>query len=345
MKIARLTRWNATCGVSVHAELVGRQWRKNLDLTVFGPSLESVSGDYHHRTTMEDGEFVIRGYEQPKNIGEDGWVDDRLWKEDYDVLVVESVELMPIPKLLEIFPKIRAKKVAIVHEGKLPEYEGFYKLNFDCIACFDDRYEKMLRKRYPEEKIHIIPFPCNPVVRGDKIKARAKLGMPEDKIILFSFGRQPRIEYDDYLWLVKELSKRHSVEYLAVRSNGGHLEETDLLEIRLERLTTERSYDYLHASDIHMVPKGDTDKIVVSSTIFQCLGSGCPIVIPDVKYVERLNKEVVKYKGRDDLKEKVSKLIEDENFGKETLEAAESYANRNSAEKIAQRLIKVFEDL
>lgn len=231
--------------------------------------------------------------------------------------MVECVELMPIPKLLEIFPKIRAKKVNIVHEGKLPEYEGFYKFNFDCIVCFDDRYEKMLRKRYPEDKIHIIPFPCNPVVRGDKVKARAKLGISDDKIILFSFGRQPRIEYDDYLWLVKELSKRHSVEYLAVRSNGP-LEETDLLEIRLERLTTERLYDYLHASDIHMVPKGKgyTESIIVSSTVFQCLGSGCPIVIPDVKYVERLNKEVVKFKGRDDLKEKVSKLIEDENFKK-----------------------------
>ncbi len=267
-----------------------------------------------------------------------------MWKEDYDVLVVESVELMPIPKLLEIFPKIRARKINIVHEGKLPEYEGFYKLNFDCIVCFDDRYKKMLRKRYPEDKIHIIPFPCNPVVRGDKIKARAKLGMPEDKIILFSFGRQPRIEYDDYLWLAKELSRRHSVEYLIVRSNGP-LEETDLLEIKLERLTTERLYDYLHASDIHMVPKRDTESIVVSSTVFQCLGSGCPIVIPDVKYVKRLNKEVVKFKRRDDLKEKVSKLIEDENFRDEILEAAERYANRNSAENIAEKLIKVFEDL
>ncbi len=62
MKIAMLTRWNATCGVSVHAELVGRQWIKNHDLTVFAPTLESVSGDYHHRTTREDEEFVIRGW-------------------------------------------------------------------------------------------------------------------------------------------------------------------------------------------------------------------------------------------------------------------------------------------
>ena len=45
------------------------------------------------------------------------------------------------------------------------------------------------------------------------------------------------------------------------------------------------------------------------------------------------------------MKEKVSKLIEDENFRKETLEAAERYANRNSAENIVERLLKVFEDL
>jgi nicotinamidase-related amidase len=83
MKIAMMTRWNATCGISAHAELVGGEWLKKHDLTVFAPTLESATDWHHNPIEKEDEEFVIRGYEQPKRIGETGWIDKRLWKKDY----------------------------------------------------------------------------------------------------------------------------------------------------------------------------------------------------------------------------------------------------------------------
>ena len=113
--------------------------------------------------------------------------------------MVEALDRMPIPTLLEMFPKIKAKKVQVIHEWALPEDPGYYELGFDAIVCFDHRYRTMLLKRYPEQRIHMIPYPCHPHVRGDKGRARDKLRLSRDALILFSFGRQPLFEYDDYL--------------------------------------------------------------------------------------------------------------------------------------------------
>lgn len=347
MKIAMMSRWNATCGISAHAELVGREWVEKHDLTVFAPTLESAT-DWHHKPIeKEDEEFVIRGYEQPETIGESGWIDERLWKEDYDVLVIQDLKLMPVPNLVQIFPKISAKKVLIWHEGNLSICEGFYKLNFDAIVCFDTRYKNALNGKYPEEKFHIIPFPCHPVVkvRGDKKRVMDELGIPGEKIILFSFGRQPLFEYEDYVWLANELKKKYDLKYLVVRSNEDTLPKKDFLEVRRYRPDEEKIYEYLHASDIFLLPKGRTKNIVVSSTVFQCLGALTPVVSPAARHVELMDKEIVKYKNREELKEKVIRLIEEEDLKEEVLRHAEQYVKENSVEKIAKKFIRMFEDV
>jgi hypothetical protein len=93
MKIAMMSRWNATCGISAHAKLVGREWVKKHDLTVFAPTLESATDWHHNPIEKGDEVFVIRGYEQPESMGKTGWIDERLWKEDYDVLTL-SINLL-----------------------------------------------------------------------------------------------------------------------------------------------------------------------------------------------------------------------------------------------------------
>ncbi len=345
MKIAMMSRWNATCGISAHAELVGWEWLKKHDLTVFAPTLESATDWHHNPIEKEDEDFVIRGYEQPETIGKTGWIDERLWKENYDVLVLQGLELLPIPALLELFPKIKAKKVLVWHVGKLPIYEGLYKLSFDAIVCFDFQFGNMLKDKYPADKIHIIPFPCRPVVKGDKKRARKELGIPGDKTLLFSFGKQPLFEYADYLWLVKELKDIYDLKYFVLRSYGDLPLESNCLEVRQGIPESEAIYKYLHASDVFLWPKAETDYIAVSSTICQCLGALTPIVAPDVRHVELMDKEIVKYKDRGDLKEKVIRLIEEEEFKQDVLGHAEQYVRENSAEKIAKKFIRLFEDV
>ena len=353
MKIAMMSRWNATCGISAHAELVGREWVKKHDLTVFAPTLESATDWHHNPIEKEDEEFVIRGYEQPESIGKTGWIDERLWKEDYDVLVIQGLELLPIPSLLEKFPKIEAKKVLVWHVEKLPIYEDLYKLNFDAVVCFDFRFKNMLKGKYPEEIIRIIPFPCRPVAKvkvkvkgdSDKKRARNELGIPGERTILFSFGKQPLSEYKDYLWLANELKEIYDLKYFVLRSYGDLPPESEFLEVRRGRPEYEEIYKYLRAADIFLLPRPETEDIVVSSTVFQCLGALTPIVVPEVRYVELMDKEIVKYKNREDLKEKVIRLIEDKDLKEEVLRHAEHYARENSAEKIAKKFVRLFEDI
>ena len=55
MRIAILSRWNTACGVSLHAELVGREFIKmGHELVVFAPN--------NIRPVAEDEDYVIRCY-------------------------------------------------------------------------------------------------------------------------------------------------------------------------------------------------------------------------------------------------------------------------------------------
>lgn len=57
-------------------------------------------------------------------------------------------------------------------------------------------------------------------MEADKKGARDELGIPRDKTILFSFGKQPLYEYEAYLWLANELKKKYDLKYLIIRSYG-----------------------------------------------------------------------------------------------------------------------------
>lgn len=115
-----------------------------------------------------------RGWKEPSDCEDPGRIDESLWKEDYDVLVIQGLRLAPIRSLIGVWNDIKAKKVHVFHEGILPAYESFYRLEFDAIVVFDDRYRGMLSRRYPLDGIQVISYPCHPVVRGDKLTARKK---------------------------------------------------------------------------------------------------------------------------------------------------------------------------
>jgi hypothetical protein len=52
MKISMMTNWNVSCGVSTHAEAVGREWvRMGHQLKVFAP--------YHTIRTNKDEDYVV----------------------------------------------------------------------------------------------------------------------------------------------------------------------------------------------------------------------------------------------------------------------------------------------
>lgn len=92
MKIAMMSRWNIPCGVSLHAELVGRAWvEMGHDLQVLAPvEWEGYQSD-------ADEPYVERCYRLPKpGRKEDFFFNPKPFVEvDCDIFVVQNLEIPP----------------------------------------------------------------------------------------------------------------------------------------------------------------------------------------------------------------------------------------------------------
>ena len=347
MKIAMMSPWNAACGVAVHAELVGREWVKTgHELKVFAPANDE------NVITDKDESYVTRCYtvdrEPVKGLKPSSLNKEVCLESGCDIFIIQNLELMPMDKLLEIWPQIKAKAktILVIHEGYLPPYPEFYQFDFDAIVCFDERYQRELIRKFPPDRIHIIPYPCHPLKPGDKRQAREKLGLPQDKKIVFSYGIVIHQHFPTLLPL-ENLNQEYPLLYLVLAAEGRSelldkaQDRYSFIQIREGGATVEELYDYLHASDALLLYK-QSFNIVVPSTVYLCLGSGCPIIMLEGRYTEDLGEEVLKYKDLDELKEVLAQVFEGR---KADQEAVEKFMAEKSARGVAQRFIELFESL
>ena len=355
VKVALISSWGACCGVSIHAELIGRALlRRGHELIVFAPRC------YEDRRTYfffsRDEEFVVRNFSflrygdrySDEELLNSFYLDPTpILESDYDVLMVEKPTSIPLGKLLEIFPKIKrkAKTVAILHEGILPVNPYFSKFDWDAIAVFDGRFKKLFSKVFPAEKIHIVPFPCHPIKKGDKVNLRKEIGLPEDGKIIFTFGRFYGIE--EILHMLRSLKEGYpSLIYLCLVRNVERfmlLKELrqmyPFIQVRLGRPSIEELYKYLGAIDAILLNRGHPKHIAVSSTAHLCMGSLNPILCSDVGYFYTFDKEVIKYRNLMELEARIMDVFEGR--VSETLKRAEEFVKRHSADKIAEELLKI----
>jgi len=116
----------------------------------------------------------------------------------------------------------------------------------------------------------------------------------------------------------------------------------DFIKPKMETLSENKLYPYLHACDAMIYHRDSSVDVVVPSSIYKCMGSGCPILAFNSNFVETLKKEVLKYKNLDELQKL---LLEKRDIMKSTVEAATKYVNRNSGGKIARKFIQLFKSL
>ena len=353
MKIAMMAPWNVACGVSIHAELVSREWVKaGHELKVFAPREEGKL------PTARDEPFVSRCYSMrrsPKLTVKDLWLDPKPFLEfDCDFFVVQNLELLPIYELIKISSQIKgkAKAILVIHEGNRSCFsEQHLAFDWDAIICFDERYKKEFSQVFPAEKIYIIPYPAHPMMLGDKVAAREKLNIPQDQKVVFSYGIwfQNRLPV---LTALQELSKEIPFKYLAVihetppeglQAISEAKSRYSFLEVREEALPLEKLYTYLHASDVHLLWKFSEDPhLLVCYSAYLTLGSGCPIVINASGYARDLGEEVFKFKDLDDLQKILAHILDGE---KPCLKAVEDFMSRNEASKVATQFIELFSGL
>jgi len=348
MKIAMMTPWNVACGVSIHAELIGREWVKaGHELKVFAPQEEDKL------PTARDEPFVSRCYSRGKDFhgGLKGlWLDSEpLLKSDYEFFVAQNLELLPVLELAKIFPQITSKaiRILVIHEWNKSclassEYQA---LNWDAVVCFDERYRTEFSKVFSTEIIRVIPYPAHPNLPGDKEESRKKLGLPLGGRIILTYGINMQLHLPVFL-AIDRLNKAFPLKYLllAHETPAEILNEVkakyDFVEVREGAHSIEELYRYLHASDALLLhKKGAGLNLVVSSSVYLCLGSGCPIVLFEGRFTEDLGEEVFKYKNLDELQRLLARVFEGE---RPNQEAIDKFLTEKAASKVASSFIQLF---
>ena len=344
VKIAMMSAWNEDSGVSIHAELIGREWVKmGHDLKVFS----FFTHDFHGTAIVgKDEDYVVRCF---TTSGADSpYLDPRpILQADFEIFITQDLGMLPKDCLGKIFHHIqrKANTVTVIHDNRPSGDPSFYQFEWDRIVCFDRRYEEFLKEYHPEEKICLIPFPCMPLQRGDKEASRAKLGLPQDNKIILVFGQRLK-EHIPVLPHIRDVSRQIPCLLLVVSQK-----DLDVLqgmgigniEIRRESPSIGRLYDYLHASDVLIIHRSPCNGVVVSSTAYQCLGSGCPILASNTNFFETMRDVVVTYSDFEEFKLNLRDLLTEGAKYRTSQRALGSFLELNSAEAVARRYIDLFE--
>ena len=344
MKIAMMSAWNEDSGVSIHAELIGREWVKmGHDLKVFS----FFTHDFHGTAIVgKDEDYVVRCF--TTSGAKSPYLDPRpILEADFEIFVTQDLGMLPKDCLGKIFLHIQkqASTLTVIHDNGPSPDPSFYQFDWDRIVCFDHRYEKFLKKCHPEEKVCLIPFPCMPLRRGDKKVAREKLGLPKDKKIILIFGQRLK-EHLPILPLIREVTTDFPCQLLIISQKDidllKGLEMVDM-DIRQESPSIEDLYDYLHASDVLIIHRSPCNGVVVSSMAYQCLGSGCPILASNTNFFETMKDIVVTYSDFEKFKANLLDILTEGEKYKASQSVLEAFLELNSAEAIARQYIDLFE--
>lgn len=342
MRIAMMTAWNTDSGVAIHAEPIGKAWMEmGHDLKIF----TFLRDDYHgEEITAEDEPFVTRCFGTSTGTN---FLDPRpILMADYEVFVVQDLGMLPKDKLGKIFPLIKrkAKTIHVVHDNSPSSDPSFYQHDWDAVVYFDPRQEDFLKRIYGE-RAHYIPFPCLPRRRGDKAEARRELGLPLDRKIVIAFCRR---NYQLYLPQLPD-PDLEDVLFL-VLTNRDLAADYPQVEVRRDEFFPHSLFDeYLFAADaliLHKMSTAPQGIGILSSTAYQCLGTGCPILAPRLSdFFWPFEKEVLKYGDRGELKALLLDVFAEGEHYRESQRAAEEFVERNSALNIARRFIELFRSL
>jgi len=354
MKIAMIGSWNADSGASVHAELVGKKWvEKGIDLKIFTFYRHSFHGTAITKKIEEEEDYVTRCftvYNAPKpemNIVP-------ILKSDFDIFVAQDLGMIPMQHLLSIFSEVRkkAKTVNVIHDGELSAKPEFFKFIWDQVVCFDERYRDFLKSTYPKGGISIIPYPAVPLNVGDKNAAREKLNLPKEKKIVLIFGQAAEFAVNTTM-VLDRLAEKYDIMLILVTELKHVLDKYKNIQDRIkfdlniieEFPDSKELYTYLHASDCMIYNKHSKPTVVVGSSVFQCMGSGCPTIALDSNFVYSFNKEVMKYNDFYELEKNLIDVFEEGPKYKKQQKAVRTYLEEKSAGPVADKFLELFEKL
>ena len=343
MKIGIMAAWNTNSGVAMHAEPIGKAFQKmGHKIKVFS----FLKTDYHGEgITAKDESFVHRCF--GTRTGTETFDSVPFLDTEMDVLMVEDLGMLPVDKLANIIPTLQTKTkvIHVAHENKMCPHSWFYKINWDKVVYFDHRQD-FLKKIYPDAEY--IPFPCYDIRSASKIAARKRLKLPLDKKIIYCFGLRGYQTY--YLDLPPKL-KKNAILLHIVPKGYQMLEEVTPTNWRIVRktdaLTSKDFDDYLYAADAVVMHKFTSRfHAVLSSTVYQALGAGCPIFVPSQSdFFHDWTNEVIHYRDITALNKQLLGLLASKKKREKLQANAHQFVESHSPKVIAEKYIDLFERL
>ncbi len=350
MKFGLMGAWNVDSGAAVHTEIFGRSLiEMGHKLSVFTYMKENFHGtailkqdeDYVHRC------FTTWNTPQPK------FNPIPFLTSDYEFFIAEDHGMFPLDSLAKIFHwiKKRAKTLTVIHDARLKDDASFYQFDWDAIVCFDDRYRDFLIKAYPKDIVHIIPHPCLPWKPSNQEKARKELHLPLNEKIIFLFGQTAHYGTEIFP-VLKRLAKSYPIKVLIVSKFPPTLDswrpiaQTEkIVEIRQEAPDIYKLYKYLYAVDTFIYHKPSTQGITVASSIFQCLGSGCPTVAKSSNFTYPFKDNIMLYENPQGLEKWLKNILEETPEYKKMMKKTKQFVVDNSGQAIALKIIKLLKKL
>jgi len=119
-------------------------------------------------------------------------------------------------------------------------------------------------------------------------------------------------------------------------------------EIRVEISSWKKRAEYVIASDLIILDKGKAKSgkgAVLSSTAFQIIGWGTPILARSNEYFRIFNGNLEMYKGEEEMFAKIEKLLNDNAKRNDVLKKQEKFWSSHHPEKISLKLLQIFEKL
>jgi len=302
-----------------------------------------------------DEPFVYRNWEMHRlgdKIEDDAPLDlffdpKALLEEDFEILFVEKPTSIPISKFSRIFDilKRKARVVAIMHEGRVPANRRFYDLRWNLATVFDDRFFNLYGHLLNADRVSVVPFPCHPVIYGDRHEARRELNLPLDDYLALAFGIRAH-GLRSIMPVLERVAKDTGmrllllVEHERLRREAEALKKSyDFVHLIYDAPSFNRLYTYLHASDVLLLHRPAADYVPISSTVHLCLGALRPILCPDNNFFYGCD-GVLKYSGPADLEAKLRLVLED-GPPEELLKRAKRYIEEREAKKIARMLLEL----
>ena len=174
----------------------------------------------------------------------------------------------------------------------------------------------------------------------------------KDKRIVFLFGQAAEYAVNTAL-VLDRLADKYDIQMLLVTESENvirdfrHVKEKAKFDFKVvsKFLDNDLLYEYLYAADCMLYNKRSNPNVVVGSTIFQCLGSGCPILTLDSNFSYSFNKEVIKYHDFYELEENLTDVFEKGPKYLEQQKEMRSYLERNSARPIAEKYLELFKKI